>query len=192
MHIILAGQPALAQKLASPRLAQLRQRVSIVQGLAPLSHGEVKNYVEHRLRIAGYRGNPIFTDEAYESIAVATEGIPRNVNNFCFNALSLACGLRKRTVDSDIVNEVMSDLDIQRLTSGSPPETLESPYSRPLDVAHSPVEAESQKEISNAAEAAAYMQQVTLKLRSWRESLDKTHSGVRRVSGTSSTRDQDR
>jgi type II secretory pathway predicted ATPase ExeA len=45
MHIILAGQPALAQKLAGPRLTQLRQRVSIVQGLAPLSHGEVKNYV---------------------------------------------------------------------------------------------------------------------------------------------------
>ena len=36
MHIILAGQPALAQKLSSPGLAQLRQRVSIVQGLAPL------------------------------------------------------------------------------------------------------------------------------------------------------------
>ena len=82
MHIILAGQPALAQKLSSPGLAQLRQRVSIVQGLAPLPAWEVKNYVEHRLRIAGYRGNPIFTSDAYESIATATEGIPRNINNF--------------------------------------------------------------------------------------------------------------
>ena len=97
--------------------------------------------MEHRLRIAGYKGAPIFTDEAYESIAVATEGIPRNVNNFCFNALSLACALRKRTVDSDVVNEVMSDLDIQRLTWGVPSETLESPYSRTPVVANAPVEA---------------------------------------------------
>jgi len=44
------------------------------------------------------------------------------------------------------------------------------------------VEAESYKEISNAAEAAAYMQQVTLKLRTWRESLDKASSGGRRDS----------
>jgi hypothetical protein len=119
---------------------------------------------------------------------VATEGIPRNVNNFCFNALSLACALRKRTVDSDVVNEVMSDLDIQRLTWGVPSETLESPYSRPPDVVNAPAEAESYKEISNAAEAAAYMQQVVLKLRNWRESLDKTSGGVRRDSPTSSAR----
>jgi len=131
-------------------------------------------------------------DEAYESIAVATEGIPRNVNNFCFNALSLACGLRKRTVDSDVVNEVMSDLDIQRLTWGVPSETLESPYSHTPAMANAPVEAESYKEISNAAEAAAYMQQVTLKLRTWRESLDKASSSGRRDSSTPTTRNQDR
>ena len=123
---------------------------------------------------------------------MATEGIPRNVNNFCFNALSLACALRKRTVDSDVVNEVMSDLDIQRLTLGVPSETLESPYSRTQTVANSPVEAENYKEISNAAEAAAYMQQVTLKLRNWRESLDKAPSGVRRDSSAPATRDQNR
>ena len=46
MHIILARQPAPAQKPAGPRLTQLRPRVSIVQGPAPLSHGEVKNYVD--------------------------------------------------------------------------------------------------------------------------------------------------
>jgi type II secretory pathway predicted ATPase ExeA len=191
MHIILAGQPALAHKLASPGLAQLRQRVSIVQGLAPLSHGEVKNYVEHRLRIAGYRGSPIFTDEAYESIAVATEGIPRNVNNFCFNALSLACALRKRTVDSDVVNEVMSDLDIQRLTWGMPSEVaVDTPYSPVREAVVSPAETETYREISNAAEAAAYMQQVAIKIRGWRESMGKTSVGVRRDSPTSSPKDQ--
>ena len=175
MHIILAGQPALAQKLSSPGLSQLRQRVSIVQGLAPLPPWEVKNYVEHRLRIAGYRGNPIFTSDAYESIATATEGIPRNVNNFCFNALSLACAVRKRTVDAEVVNEVQSDLDLQKLTWGLPSESpdVSTSYSASPVMANSATEPEIHREITSAAEAAAYMQQIAGKLRNWRESLDK-------------------
>jgi len=175
MHIILAGQPALAQKLSSPGLSQLRQRVSIVQGLAPLPPWEVRNYVEHRLRIAGYRGNPIFTSDAYESIATATEGIPRNVNNFCFNALSLACAVRKRTVDAEVVNEVQSDLDLQKLTWGLPSEShdVNTPYSSAPVMANFATEPEIHREITSAAEAAAYMQQIAGKLRNWRESLDK-------------------
>jgi len=168
----------LAQKLSSPGLAQLRQRISIVQGLAPLSNKEVKNYVEHRLRIAGYKGAPIFTDEAYQSIAVATEGIPRNVNNFCFNALSLACALRKHTVDADVVNEVMADLDIQKLTWGGLAEATESPYRPVQNATTAAAEPEAYREIANAAEAAAYMQQIALKLRNWRESLEKAPPGA--------------
>jgi general secretion pathway protein A len=175
MHIILAGQPALAQKLASPGLAQLRQRVSIVQGLAPLPAWEVKNYVEHRLRIAGYRGSPIFADNVYDSLAAASEGIPRNVNNICFNALSLACALRKRTVDAEVVQEVMHDLDFQKLTWGtpSPSPAVNLQHSSIPVVASSESEREIHCEITNAADAAAYMQQVALKLRNWRESLEK-------------------
>src|SRR3984885_3088485 len=64
MHIILAGQPELADKLASPGLAQLRQRVSIMHGLEPLPAWEIKSYIEHRLKIAGYEGEPLFTPDA--------------------------------------------------------------------------------------------------------------------------------
>ena len=49
VHIVLSGQPQLADKLASPSLVQLRQRVSIIHGLEPLSNGEIRNYIEHRL-----------------------------------------------------------------------------------------------------------------------------------------------
>jgi hypothetical protein len=182
MHIILAGQPALAKKLASPRLTQLRQRVSIVQGLAPLPGWEVKNYVEHRLRIAGYKGNPIFTSDVYETMASYTEGIPRNVNNFCFNALSLACALRKKVVDAEVVKEVISDLDLQKLTRefSSEEEAAEAQFSQFQGTSISPSEPERYREISNAAEAAAYMQQVALKLRSWRDAMEKTPGGARR------------
>jgi general secretion pathway protein A len=114
LTIVLAGQPELAAKLASPSLAQLRQRVSIVNQLEPLPVWEISNYIEHRLKVAGYQGAPLFTEEALDRMAEFTEGIPRNVNNFCFNALSLACALRQKTVDLDIVEEVISDLDISK------------------------------------------------------------------------------
>jgi general secretion pathway protein A len=176
MHIILAGQPALADKLVSPGLAQLRQRVSIVHGLEPLSSWEVKNYIEHRLMVAGYRGEPIFTPEAYEAVAEFTKGIPRNVNNFCFNALSLACALRKRVVDSDVVNEVVSDLDIDKLTSATETPSVDLPDIPVPEVPRHPQTPGDDEEISSPAQAAAYMQQVALKLKDWRQSLEKTPS----------------
>jgi general secretion pathway protein A len=117
LQIVLAGQPELADKLASRHLAQLRQRVSLLNGLQPLSAEETRNYIQHRLRVAGYQGAELFTGQAMATITHFTEGIPRNINNFCFNALSLACALRQPTVDSAIVQEVISDLDITPLLS---------------------------------------------------------------------------
>jgi general secretion pathway protein A len=112
LQIVLAGQPELADKLASRHLAQLRQRVSLLNGLQPLSVEETKNYIEHRLRVAGYQGQELFTAQALAAIASFTEGVPRNINNFCFNAMSLAFALRQTTVDTAIVQEVIADLDI--------------------------------------------------------------------------------
>jgi hypothetical protein len=56
----------------------------------------------------------LFTPSALASIAEFTEGIPRNINNFCFSAMSLACALRQTTIDAAIVQEVISDLDISQ------------------------------------------------------------------------------
>jgi general secretion pathway protein A len=179
MHIILAGQPELADKLASPGLSQLRQRVSIVHGLVPLSAGEIKNYIEHRLRIAGYEGDPLFTPEVYEDIARFTEGIPRNINNFCFNALSLTCALQKKVVDSAAVKEVISDLDISRLTSDVQSDFVDMPYPRSRGNSSPAPNGQNNHEILSPAEAAAYMQQVASKLKNWQDSLDQAISGPR-------------
>ena len=97
----------------------MRQRVSIIHGLEPLSNGEIRNYIEHRLRVAGHTGPALFTDQAYEMIANFSDGIPRNVNNVCFNALSLACATHTATVNEDIVDEVLDDLDIEKWTSAT-------------------------------------------------------------------------
>lgn len=118
MQIVLAGQPGLAEKLARPELEQLRQRVSILCRLAPFTEDEVADYIQHRLEIAGYKGRQLFTPEALSMIADRSEGIPRNINNVCFHALSLAYAEGQQGITGSIVVEVLSDLKLDSLNHG--------------------------------------------------------------------------
>jgi general secretion pathway protein A len=175
LQIILAGQPELADKLASPSLSQLRQRISILNKIEPLPSWEIKDYVGHRLKVAGYVGGQLFTPEALEEIGHFTEGIPRNVNNFCFNALSLACALRHKVVDLEVVREVISDLDISKMVTEKPPKPAPVDATpRPVQNVSSASPVRSNGETLSPAEAKSYMQEVASKLKNWQASLDQT------------------
>jgi general secretion pathway protein A len=114
LHIVLAGQPQLADRLAAPSMIQFRQRISMVARLAPFDAAETRAYIEHRLRIAGHKGwRPIFTDHAYALIAKHSQGIPRNINNLCFNAMSVGCALGQRSIGPSVIYEVLHDLDLR-------------------------------------------------------------------------------
>ena len=110
MHIVLAGQPQLAEQLAKPSMMQLRQRIGQVIRLEPFTPKEVDAYIDCRLEAGGCQDLALFTSGARALIAEYSEGIPRNINNICFNALSLACALDRKRVDRNTVNDVMSDL----------------------------------------------------------------------------------
>ena len=111
MHIVLAGQPRLAEKLAAADLVQLRQRVSTIIRLEPFQSEETGAYIHHRLAAAGYTGPAIFTPEAIGMIAGLSEGIPRNINSICFQALSIGFATETKVIGSEIVREVEADLD---------------------------------------------------------------------------------
>jgi len=117
LQIVLSGQPELADKLDRPSLRQLRQRVSLLSTLAPLSREEVERYINHRLRAAGCRNGLLLTARAVERITELSGGIPRNINNICFNALSLGCSLRLKTIDVDVVQQVAADFDLASVRS---------------------------------------------------------------------------
>jgi type II secretory pathway predicted ATPase ExeA/LysM repeat protein len=116
MQIVLSGQPQLAEKIASPSLVQLRQRISMIGKLSPFGVEEVIRYIDHRLEVAGYDQKiPLFTRGALRRIAESSEGIPRNINNLCFNALSLGCVNDQRTIGANLIEEVIRDLDFRTL-----------------------------------------------------------------------------
>ena len=60
LQIVLLGQPELRDRLNSPRLKQLRQRITVRFHLAPLTRAEVAQYIRHRLRVSGGQGSPAF------------------------------------------------------------------------------------------------------------------------------------
>lgn len=135
MQIILAGQPQLAEKLMAPDLLQLRQRISIFAHLTPLSTNETATYIYHRLKFAGLEmGDPIFTPSALVLVARHSEGIPRNINNICFNAMSLAFALKRHSIDSEIVKEVISDLSVKEHLLSSESYPLEPVEDVPLEL----------------------------------------------------------
>jgi type II secretory pathway predicted ATPase ExeA len=115
MQIVLSGQPQLADKLARADLEQLRQRVSVICRLDPFTQEQVVQYVEHRLEAAGYSGSSLFTPEALSLLADHSGGNPRNINNICFHALSLGYAKSQKRIDRPIIEEVLSDLNLESL-----------------------------------------------------------------------------
>lgn len=85
IQFVFAGQPALATLLKRPECEQIRQRISLVARLGPLSPTDIESYIHHRLRVAGATENP-FTPAAIEAIAEASSGIPRMINTLCFSS----------------------------------------------------------------------------------------------------------
>jgi general secretion pathway protein A len=54
----------LEDKLKSPQLRQLRQRIMLRCKTTPLTEKQTNDYIIQRLRIAGSDGEPIFSPQA--------------------------------------------------------------------------------------------------------------------------------
>jgi MSHA biogenesis protein MshM len=92
IQVVLFGQPELDQKLEGESVRQLRQRITFQYRLAALRRDEVDRYLSHRLRVAGYRGNRLFTRPAARLVHRWSDGVPRLVNIIAHKALMLAYG----------------------------------------------------------------------------------------------------
>jgi general secretion pathway protein A len=121
IQIVLSGQPQLAETLKRPNLSQLRQRIAVLANLKPLSVAETTQYVEHRLGKAGWGGRPVFTPDALRLIAERSKGIPRMINNFCFNALLLGYAEGSNPIDSQIAQKTVTKSDWESLVRQLPP-----------------------------------------------------------------------
>ncbi len=111
LRIILAGQPELKKTLDSPKLKQLVQRVRLRFHIGPLDRREMREYIEHRLKIAGKDDNDLIADDAFPSIYRYTGGVPRLINTLCDTALLCAFAEGKKTVDTEDVTVAVEELN---------------------------------------------------------------------------------
>jgi type II secretory pathway predicted ATPase ExeA len=136
LRIILAGQPELNDKLNSPELTQLTQRVRLRFHLSALSKAETTAYIEHRLEVAGSQGRHIFAEETYAEIYKYTGGVPRLINTLCDTCMLAAFGRDQDTVTTADLDSAIAELQWTEFVAGTNRmraphiETLQPPHAK--------------------------------------------------------------
>jgi len=110
LQILLLGQPEFRERLASPALEQLRQRVIATHHLDGMTVDEVLPYLRHRLGVVGWNGSPEIGEGAAHALHAASGGIPRRINQLATRALLMASLERAELVDAAMIAEVVGDL----------------------------------------------------------------------------------
>ncbi|NML14782.1 ExeA family protein [Azohydromonas caseinilytica] len=108
LQIVLVGQPELQQTLAG--MEQLAQRVIARYRLQALSEAETRQYVEHRLSVAGLGGPLPFDAGALRRIHALTQGVPRRINLLCDRALLGAYAQGRREADAATVRQAAAEV----------------------------------------------------------------------------------
>jgi len=111
LQIVLMGQPELRDRLNSPRLKQLRQRITARYHLNALTRTEVGQYIQHRLALAGSRGTPAFTGPAIWRVFNYSRGVPRLVNAVCDKAMLAGFVERSYRINYRMVGRAIRDLE---------------------------------------------------------------------------------
>jgi len=117
----LLGQPQFMKLMARRELDQFRQRVVASCHLGPLTAAETRTYIEHRLSLSGWSGDPAISDNAFRRIHDATGGIPRRINTLCnrvffFGALEHLHTIEEATIAAvleDLTQEAINPLDVE-------------------------------------------------------------------------------
>jgi general secretion pathway protein A len=105
LKIILVGQPELLNKLQSPKLMQLAQRVTVEFHLGSLKAEDAIGYIQHRLKVAG-ADREIFEKAAMYGIYYLAAGVPRLVNTLCDYALLYGFSTGEDRIGIDAIFEV--------------------------------------------------------------------------------------
>jgi MSHA biogenesis protein MshM len=111
LHIILFGQPELDEMLDAHSARQLKQRIVFHYQLRRLGSEEVGNYVEQRLRIAGYSGEPLFSSGAMKALHHHSDGTARLVNILAHKSLFALFGEGGNKVEARHVLTAAADTD---------------------------------------------------------------------------------
>ena len=104
VNLMLIGQESMARQVRE--FGALDQRVAVRGSVQPLVSGQVAEYIDFRMGIAG-RGVPVFTSEAIGLIDEYSAGVPRKVNNICDIALVVGYSRNCTEIDADFMRRLI-------------------------------------------------------------------------------------
>lgn len=109
INIIFFGLSELEDVLALDE--PLKQRVAVKIRLKEFSEKDTKDYIKHRLVVAGCN-KEIFSEDAINAIYRYTNGTPRLINTVCDNALLEGYLSKVNKIDVPIIKTVTVDLGL--------------------------------------------------------------------------------
>jgi putative secretion ATPase (PEP-CTERM system associated) len=122
LQTLLLGQPEFRDTLNTHSgLEQLRQRVIATHHLEAMEPGEIQAYVEHRLALVGWTGNPLIDPRVYAALYEASGGVPRRINQIANRVLLLAAVEQRREIDPSMLGQVVQELLGDGTLGGSRP-----------------------------------------------------------------------
>ena len=115
LQLFLIGQEQLRELMSVPEMEYFQQRVIANYHLVPLGLKESRDYIEYRLRQAGWQGDPELTGAAVLDIYRFSKGVPRHINKLCNRLLLLGYGIGSHTLDSDDVRAIADEMEAEQL-----------------------------------------------------------------------------
>jgi len=110
LRLVLSGNSSLEERLASPKLESLNQRIAARCYLQPLNYEETAAYTRAQLAAVGGDPDRILTGDIWQAVYHASGGIPRLINQVCDHALMLAAVAQRPTLDAALIEEAWADL----------------------------------------------------------------------------------
>jgi type II secretory pathway predicted ATPase ExeA len=110
VNFVFFGLPDLEQVLSLDE--PLKQRVAIRIKLTAYSEENTRNYIQHRMKVAGC-DREIFTNKAISLIYKYSNGVPRLINTICDNALLEGFLFKNANIDEPIIKTVAIDLGFE-------------------------------------------------------------------------------
>jgi MSHA biogenesis protein MshM len=109
LQVVLFGQPELDEHLRQNSIRQLRQRISFQYDLSGLHRDELERYLRHRLAVAGFAGETMFSNSAVGKLHRISGGTPRLVNIVAHKSMMLAYSEGRHEVSSKHVRDAAAD-----------------------------------------------------------------------------------
>jgi len=111
LQIVLLGQERLRERILTPEMESIHQRLVAACHLEPLGPEDTMHYVRHRLEQAGWNGDPSFAPGVLPVVYRFSEGIPRRINLICSRLMLYGFLHESHTITAEDANAVLEELE---------------------------------------------------------------------------------